>query len=76
MIILIKLIVFLVQKYTLLPNNRNNYLEIQRPLIFVSVIWSSGLKLRKIYQNSPNKSHISSGSEKIASPRFHALACK
>ena len=32
------------------------------------------LILMRIFQNSPNKLHINSGSEKIASPRFHAVS--
>ena len=30
--------------------------------------------LMRIFQNSPKKLHINSGSEKIASPRFHAVS--
>ena len=31
------------------------------------------LTLMRIFQNSPNKLHINSGSEKTASPSFHAV---
>ena len=36
------------------------------------------LILMRIFQNSPKKLHVNSGSEKIASPRFHAVSsvCK
>ena len=32
------------------------------------------LILMRIFQNSPNKLHTNSSSEKIASPRFHAVS--
>ena len=53
-------------KVIILLNNRINYLDIQRPLVF-RCYWYG-------HQNWPKELHTISGSEKIASPRFHAVS--
>ena len=69
-------------KVIILPNNHKNYLEFNG-LEFLGVSDTvfkilSCLILMRIFQNWPYKLHIISGSEKIASPLFHAVSfvCK
>ena len=68
MIILIKLIVFLVQK---LHRHRTvlNFCVSDTVIKLLSC-----LILLRIFQDSPKKYHINSGSEKAALPHFHAVS--
>ena len=82
MIMLIKLIVVLVQKLyyiTKYPQELPRHSTVLNFYVNDTVIkLLNCLILMRIFQNSPNKVHINSGSEKIVSPRFHAVSfvCK
>ena len=80
MIVLIKLIVFLVQKLYYITKQSQELPRHSTALKFyVSVAkLLSCLILMRIFQNSPNELHLNSGSKKIASPNFHAVSfvCK
>ena len=70
-------------KLIIIPNNRKNYLGIQRPFIHLTVSDTaikllSCLILMRIFYNCPNELHIISCFEKIELPGFHVVSfvCK